>query len=295
MKTRFLIEPLVFENKSTSSRVIGSVFSNIHSNQNLTPIYHDIESQIQIQVSSFAFCINQKDGLMLFQNGIIQGCTFISNNMNRDSIFYSKEKTIFEYCCASNTSQVKEFFLQLKNEGKLLMSNFSETKSEHQSCTGTIGSQSFIQRYINYYKCGKDWGGASIEYYIGIMDISYSNYIDVESTGESFIILGSSVKAKMSKCFFRIKGYRYLIGLFKETNSETITIEDCIFITENINHDMRYLTTKNVIIDSTKLDYSFVNIPYLKTDFIKFDETDIFYCIFSQYSSYYIFYLVNLK
>ena len=295
MKTRFLIEPLVFENKSTSSRVIGSVFSNIHSNQNLTPIYHDIESQIQIQVSSFAFCINQKDGLMLFQNGIIQGCTFISNNLYLNSIFRSKKKTIIEYCCASNTTQYTEFFMQSSGECKSLMSNYSNTKSIHQSCTGTFFGQMYVQKYINYYNCMNDSGGASIEFYANNSDASYSNYIDIESTGDCFIVIGFGITAKMSKCFFRIKGYRYLVGLFRKTNSETITIEDCIFITENINHDMRYLTTKNVIFDSTKLDYSFVNIPYLKTDFIKFDETDIFYCIFSQYSSYYIFYLVNLK
>lgn len=164
-----------------------------------------------------------------------------------------------------------------------MMSNFSETKSQSQSCTGTTHCQKFTQKYINYYKCGKDSGGASIELYRGNCDISYSNYIDIESTGDSFLVIGYGVAATISKCFFRINGYRYLLGLFHEMQNETINIEDSTFFTE-INHYSRYLTTKNVIFDSTKLDYSFVNVPYIKPDFFISEETVTCNCIFYRFS-----------
>lgn len=139
MRTKFLTESLIFSNESYDFLVLATTFSNINSNNDSNQIYFNNENLIQIKISTFVYCINQKSGLILFQNGIIQGCSFASNKLYRQSIFQSKKNANIEYCCACNTSQYSEFIYPNSNECKSLMSNFSETKSRFQSCTGTIG------------------------------------------------------------------------------------------------------------------------------------------------------------
>lgn len=224
------------------------------------------------------------------KNGIISFCNFNNNIGHLSTLFLSSSSALISYSCAINNSQNTITYRGFGKSLESLQSNFSHTNSEFQGCLSSSSTLNFIQKYVNFYKCGKDWGGASLTVYIGKGDISYSNFIDIESTGKVFMFVGAGSETLIKSCLFEIKGFKSFLGLYGEKNTERVYLEDCNIIGD-ITHDMPYLSTKNVIFDSTKSDYTFVNIPFLTTDIINFEISVFYHCKFFNLS-FFLFVLI---
>ena len=172
----------------------------------------------------------------------------------------------------------------------MIQSNFSHTKSHLQGSLSSSAVYFHEQKYVNYYKCGNDTGGASIEVYLGKSTISLSNYIDIVSPNAyyEFFMVGYGSESIVKSCFFQIKGYRSFLGFYQSTSNETVYFEDCTIISD-VQHDLQSFRTKNVILTTSKSDYTFVNIPYLETDIIDFDETIFHHCYQTRFNYFIIF------
>ena len=224
-------------------------------------------------------------------NGIIKCCTYNSNYAYRDTIFKSSNTAIFLYGNAMNNTQHTLFYRSEGNSLQMFHSNFSDTKSNYQGCISSNKVYFHEQKYVNFYKCGNDTGGASISIDLGKSEVSYSNYIDIESGDDyAFILVGYGSETIFKRCFLRIKSFVSFLDTFNPKSNETVYFEDCTIIGK-IQYNVPYLRTKNVIISPSKIDYTFANIPYLETDIIDFDETILYHC-YQNTLNYFLLFLV---